>query len=160
MATWKARLTVYHQHDRALEVCIHVWLVQPHSLLSIPRMEFLLQRHKQFVAVILLNISFKNFEIWIREIPFWCLIAVFETWYFLAWYFKKMITIFLPSNLKGFLSFEVEHKMLLVFCDSQGKESLETTFLSYREWNFDKLSKIHHWSKLWQNKFFCHSSSN
>ena len=47
MATWKARLTVYYQHDRALEVCIHVWPVQPHSLLTILHMEFLLRRNKQ-----------------------------------------------------------------------------------------------------------------
>ena len=34
--------------------------------------------------------------------------------------------------------------MPIVLGDSQGKESPETTVLSYREWNFDKLSKIHH----------------
>ena len=41
--------------------------------------------------------------------------------------------------------------MLLVLSDSQGEESPETTVLSYREWNFDKLSKIHHWRKPWHN---------
>ena len=45
----------------------------------------------------------------------------------------QLITTFLPSNLKGISSFKVDHKMLLVLSDSQGKESPETTVLSYRE---------------------------